>query len=62
MTPTYDGPLAGIPTDEATVRKLDRTHVFHSSSAVFERRPSPLYAQCAATPSSAVSCMCRVRT
>ena len=25
MTPTYDGPLAGIPTDEETVRKLDRT-------------------------------------
>ena len=29
MTPTYDGPLSGIPTDEETVRRLDRAHVFH---------------------------------
>ena len=33
MTPTYDGALAGIPTDEETVRRLDRAHVFHSWSA-----------------------------
>src|SRR6478736_2390441 len=42
MTPTYDGPLAGIPTDEATVRKLDRTHVFHSWSAQALIDPLPI--------------------
>ena len=42
MTPTYDGALAGIPTDEATVRKLDRTHVFHSWSAQALIDPLPI--------------------
>ena len=42
MTPTYDGPLAGIPTDEATVRKLDRAHVFHSWSAQALIDPLPI--------------------
>jgi taurine--2-oxoglutarate transaminase len=42
MTPTYDGPLAGIPTDEATVRKLDRDHVFHSWSAQALIDPLPI--------------------
>jgi taurine---2-oxoglutarate transaminase len=42
MTPTYDGPLAGIPTDEATVRKLDRAHVFHSWSAQGLIDPLPI--------------------
>ena len=42
MTPTYDGPLAGIPSDEATVRKLDRTHVFHSWSAQALIDPLPI--------------------
>ena len=42
MTPTYDGPLAGIPTDEATVRKLDRAHVFHSWSAQAQIDPLPI--------------------
>ena len=38
------------------------THAAHSSSPRRGRFPSPLYAQCAATPSSAVSCISRVRT
>jgi taurine---2-oxoglutarate transaminase len=42
MTPTYDGPLAGIPTDEATVRRLDRAHVFHSWSAQALIDPLPI--------------------
>ena len=42
MTPTYDGPLAGIPTDEESVRKLDRTHVFHSWSAQALIDPLPI--------------------
>src|SRR6476659_2283041 len=42
QNPTYDGPLAGIPTDEATVRKLDRTHVFHSWSAQALIDPLPI--------------------
>ncbi len=42
MTPTYDGPLAGIPTDDASVRKLDRTHVFHSWSAQALIDPLPI--------------------
>ena len=42
QTPTYDGPLAGIPTDEATVRKLDRAHVFHSWSAQALIDPLPI--------------------
>src|SRR3954471_8382439 len=42
MTPTYDGPLAGIPTDEATVQKLDRAHVFHSWSAQALIDPLPI--------------------
>ncbi len=42
MTPTYDGPLAGIPTDEESVRKLDRTHVFHSWSAQAQIDPLPI--------------------
>src|SRR6476661_987370 len=42
MTPTYDGPLAGIPSDEATVRKLDRAHVFHSWSAQAQIDPLPI--------------------
>jgi taurine--2-oxoglutarate transaminase len=42
MTPTYDGPLAGIPTDEATVRELDRAHVFHSWSAQALIDPLPI--------------------
>ena len=42
MTPTYDGPLAGIPTDEETVRKLDRAHVFHSWSAQALIDPLPI--------------------
>jgi taurine--2-oxoglutarate transaminase len=42
MTPTYDGPLAGIPTDEATVRRLDRAHVFHSWSAQAQIDPLPI--------------------
>ncbi len=33
-------PLAGIPTDEATVRELDRAHVFHSWSAQGADRPA----------------------
>ncbi len=42
MTPTYEGPLAGIPTDEATVRALDRAHVFHSWSAQALIDPLPI--------------------
>ncbi|HEY3528781.1 MAG TPA: aspartate aminotransferase family protein [Nocardioides sp.] len=42
MTPTYDGPLAGIPTDEETVRDLDRAHVFHSWSAQALIDPLPI--------------------
>ncbi|HET7071539.1 MAG TPA: aspartate aminotransferase family protein [Nocardioides sp.] len=42
MTPTYDGPLAGIPTDEETVRALDRAHVFHSWSAQALIDPLPI--------------------
>jgi taurine--2-oxoglutarate transaminase len=42
MTPTYDGPLAGIPTDEQTVRSLDRAHVFHSWSAQALIDPLPI--------------------
>src|SRR3954466_10914095 len=42
MTPTYDGPLAGIPTDEATVRRLDRAHGFHSWSAQELIDPLPI--------------------
>ena len=42
MTPTYDGPLAGIPTDEETVRSLDRAHVFHSWSAQALIDPLPI--------------------
>jgi taurine--2-oxoglutarate transaminase len=42
MTPTYDGPLAGIPTDEETVRRLDRAHVFHSWSAQAMIDPLPI--------------------
>ncbi len=42
MTPTYDGPLAGIPTDETTVRQLDRAHVFHSWSAQALIDPLPI--------------------
>src|SRR5947208_2928456 len=42
MTPTYDGPLAGIPTDEETVRRLDRAHVFHSWSAQALIDPLPI--------------------
>jgi taurine--2-oxoglutarate transaminase len=44
MTPTYDGPLAGIPTDEDTVRRLDRAHVFHSWSAQALIDPLPIAA------------------
>ncbi len=39
---TYDGPLAGIPTDEETVRALDRAHVFHSWSAQAQIDPLPI--------------------
>jgi taurine--2-oxoglutarate transaminase len=42
MTPTYDGPLAGIRTDEETVRALDRAHVFHSWSAQALIDPLPI--------------------
>src|SRR6478735_11556139 len=42
MTPTYDGSLAGIPTDEETVRALDRAHVFHSWSAQALIDPLPI--------------------
>src|SRR3954453_5501551 len=42
MTPTYDGPLSGIPTDEDTVRRLDRAHVFHSWSAQALIDPLPI--------------------
>jgi taurine---2-oxoglutarate transaminase len=35
-------PLDGIPTDEATVRKLDRAHVFHSWSAQALIDPLPI--------------------
>jgi taurine--2-oxoglutarate transaminase len=34
--------LAGLPSDEATVRKLDRTHVFHSWSAQALIDPLPI--------------------
>src|SRR3954462_8773403 len=44
MTPTYDGHLAGIPTDEAAVRQLDRAHVFHSWSAQALIDPLPIAA------------------
>jgi taurine---2-oxoglutarate transaminase len=42
MTPTYDGALSGIPTDEETVRRLDRAHVFHSWSAQALIDPLPI--------------------
>ena len=42
MTPTYDGSLAGIRTDEETVRALDRAHVFHSWSAQALIDPLPI--------------------
>jgi taurine---2-oxoglutarate transaminase len=42
MTPTYEGPLAGIPRDEDTVRRLDRAHVFHSWSAQALIDPLPI--------------------
>jgi taurine--2-oxoglutarate transaminase len=42
MTPTYDGPLSGIPADEEAVRKLDRAHVFHSWSAQALIDPLPI--------------------
>src|SRR3954453_13034298 len=42
MTPTYDGPLSGIPTDEETLRRLDRAHVFHSWSAQAMSDPLPI--------------------
>jgi taurine--2-oxoglutarate transaminase len=35
-------PLSGIPTDEATVRRLDRAHVFHSWSAQGLIDPLPI--------------------
>jgi taurine--2-oxoglutarate transaminase len=35
-------PLAGIPTDEKTVRALDRAHVFHSWSAQGQIDPLPI--------------------
>jgi taurine--2-oxoglutarate transaminase len=38
----YDGPLAGIPSDEESVRKLDRAHVFHSWSAQGLIDPLPI--------------------
>src|SRR3954468_4014314 len=44
MTPTYDGPLAGIPTDEATVRQLERGNVFHSWYAQGLIDPLPIAA------------------
>src|SRR5215212_6914357 len=44
MSRTYHGPLAGIPTDEATVRELDRAHVFHSWSAQAMIDPLPIHA------------------
>jgi len=37
-----EGVLAAIPTDEATVRKLDRAHVFHSWSAQGLIDPLPI--------------------
>ena len=42
MTPTYDGALSGIPTDEESVRRLDRAHVFHSWSAQALIDPLPI--------------------
>jgi taurine---2-oxoglutarate transaminase len=42
MTPAYDGALSGIPTDEETVRRLDRAHVFHSWSAQALIDPLPI--------------------
>ena len=42
MTEQYPGALAGIPTDEETVRRLDRNHVFHSWSAQALIDPLPI--------------------
>ncbi len=42
MTDFPAGPLAGIPTDEARVRELDRRHVFHSWSAQALIDPLPI--------------------
>ena len=42
MTDAHSAALAGIPTDEATVRKLDRRHVFHSWSAQAAIDPMPI--------------------
>jgi len=42
MTEQYPGALAGIPTDEETVRRLDRAHVFHSWSAQALIDPLPI--------------------
>jgi taurine--2-oxoglutarate transaminase len=42
MTEQYPGALAGIPTDEETVRRLDRDHVFHSWSAQALIDPLPI--------------------
>jgi taurine--2-oxoglutarate transaminase len=42
MTEQYPGALAGVPTDEETVRRLDRAHVFHSWSAQALIDPLPI--------------------
>jgi taurine--2-oxoglutarate transaminase len=42
MTDLHSDALAGIPADEATVRKLDRAHVFHSWSAQALIDPLPI--------------------
>ncbi|MGN6606693.1 MAG: aspartate aminotransferase family protein [Jatrophihabitans sp.] len=42
MTNPSTNPLAGIPADEASVRKLDRAHVFHSWSAQALIDPLPI--------------------
>jgi taurine--2-oxoglutarate transaminase len=42
MTDLHIDALAGIPADEATVRKLDRAHVFHSWSAQALIDPLPI--------------------
>src|SRR5690349_18155601 len=42
MTDTLQDVLAGIPSDESTVRELDRRHVFHSWSAQALIDPMPI--------------------
>ena len=42
MTDLHSDALAGVPADEATVRKLDRAHVFHSWSAQALIDPLPI--------------------